>query len=123
MIIFIGLVALGIIGYLLHKKSRPYSGVETLSQFLVAVAIGGVVLTAIILPINYNETKAEVAKYYALKQSLENARVEGASDIERAAVVKEIIEFNSMLANAKYWNETTFDIFIADELAELKPLR
>lgn len=62
-------------------------------------------------------------RYYVLKETIEEARKNDNSELERAALIQEIAEYNKDLANAKYWNKTIFDMFIYDGLAELEPLK
>jgi hypothetical protein len=81
------------------------------------------IIALIILPISYYDGKAEIKRYYALKQTIEDSRKNGISDVERAALTKKIAEYNADLANVKYWNDTIFDIYIPDELAELDYLK
>jgi hypothetical protein len=81
------------------------------------------IIALILLPISYYNGKAEIKRYYALKQTIEDSRKKEISDIERAALTKEIAEYNADLASVKYWNDTIFDIYIPDELAELDYLK
>lgn len=79
---------------------------------------------AIIWPVNYYGSVAEVDRYHALKETIEQARQGEVSEMERAALTQKMAEYNADLASVKYWNNTKlFDDFIADELAELEPLK
>lgn len=81
------------------------------------------VISLIILPFSYYSGKAEVQRYYALKETINQSRQVKGSDIERAALTKEIADYNKDLAEVKYWNNSIFDIYTPDELANLKPLK
>lgn len=81
------------------------------------------VVSLIMLPINYYNVKAEIQSYYALKDTIEVSRENGNSEIERAALVQKIADNNTRLANLKYWNGTILDIFIPDEIENLDPLK
>lgn len=87
--------------------------------------IGGItlIITLICGLTSYADSKAEIQRYYAIKQTIENSRDNSTSEVERAAVTKGIAEYNAKLASLKYWNDTTFDIFISDELVNLPYLK
>jgi cell division protein FtsB len=92
---------------------------------MIPAFLFGVVLTValIALPVQYYSGKAEVQRYYALKETIDQSRQNKASDIERAALTKEIANYNKDLAEVKYWNDSIFDIYVPDDLANLKPLK
>jgi hypothetical protein len=41
------------------------------------------------------------------------------NDVERTAIYLKVMEYNEGLATTKYWNNTIFDIWTPDELANL----
>ncbi len=90
------------------------------------MATGGTVLflLAILGPYSYYSSLAEVERYHALKDTIELSRTAEISDYERATLTQKVAEYNADIASVKYWNENVlFDDFIADELAELEPLK
>ena len=112
---FVGLIS-GI--YLLEKTYH-----EILGCTLFTVC--GIILfaTLILLPVSYYSEKGNIQEYYALEQTVNNARSNGVNDIERATLTSKIAETNMWLAKTKYWNDTIFDIYIPDEVMELKVLQ
>lgn len=123
MILLIILGALTTIGVLLIVFTGEFSSLNTVGQ-VIAVFSGIVLLVALIaLPVNYYSTKAEVDRYHALKETIEEARRGEVSEIERAALIQEIAGYNKDLASAKFWNDTLFDIYIFDGLTELEFLK
>ena len=122
MFLLIGLAIMLAVGVVVILKAEEYDTLH-LVGVIVSIVSGAILLVAlIILPIQYHSTKAEVDRYYALKDTIEKAREEGASEIERAALIQEIAEYNKDLASVKYWNVTTFGIYYYDGLAELEYL-
>lgn len=123
MLVFAGLIAISVVGYFIAIYAEAYGGMELLGQFMAYGGVACLTIALIIWPLNYSGTEAEVERYHALKQSLENARSAEASELERAAITQQIVEYNKDLASVKYWNETIFDVFISDDLAELEPIK
>lgn len=118
--IFIALTVLLIIGIML---SRSYRYDECLGFMLVTMSSMILIISLIILPLNYYGTKSEIVQYYITKATIDQAREQSISDIERAALTTKIVEINQWLAGVKYWNETIFDIYIPDEIMGLEPLK
>lgn len=119
MAILIGTTLLLLFFVFLMVEANYFSGWHTVG--FVGTCFTGVVLFLLLLflPINYYSGKAEVERYKVLKQTIENSRAVETSGIERAAILSEIAEYNKDLANVKYWNNTIFDWWIYDGLAEL----
>jgi cell division protein FtsB len=107
-----------VIKLFIDDYSDLYDGLNifsTIAGFILVISL-------IILPFMYYSGKAEVQRYYALKETIDQSRQNKVSDIERAALTKEIADYNKDLAEVKYWNDSVFDIYIPDYLANLKPL-
>ena len=83
------------------------------------ITAGLLVVSLISLPISYYSGMAEIERYHALKESYENSRNQEVSEYERATIAQKVAEYNADIASVRYWNDTIFDIFIPDELAEL----
>jgi hypothetical protein len=118
-LIMIGLVILIGIGIKLGT-TYDYEG------FGVGIAVlSGVVLfvALLFLPANYFREVSNINDYYAVKSTIEESRKNDISEIERAALTTKIIETNEWLANVQYWNKTIFDIYVPNEVMNLKPLK
>ncbi|WP_368900777.1 hypothetical protein [Oceanobacillus oncorhynchi] len=120
MIILIGLAILTVIGLIIIRYSSYISNWDTVGFFITMISGVLLAISLIVLPLNYYGTKAEVDRYNALQETIENSRSGDMSDIERAALTSEIADYNKDLASIKYWNNTIFDIYIYDGLAELE---
>jgi hypothetical protein len=92
---------------------------------VTATGFGGVALFIQLMcwPAYYYNDISSIQQYHAAKQTIAQARTTNTSELERAALTTKIIEVNSWLANAKYWNDSIFDIYIPDEVEELEPLK
>lgn len=128
MLIILVLVAAVLAGaVLLYFESRPgiRGGYDFPHGLLVTLIAGlGLVGALISLPIVRAQDGSLIQQYYADKASIANARMAGASDVERATIFQTIQQDNGILAEKKYYNGSLwFDWFIVDELAELPPLR
>ncbi|WP_310876955.1 hypothetical protein [Priestia megaterium] len=124
MLFLIGLALSTVVFYLLTVKLGNEGSDLDVFTFIGAMLSGVCLVVAlIILPIQYNSGKAEVERYKALKVTIEESRKSEISDIERAALTKKIADYNADIASVRYWNNTTFGIYIPDELAELEYLK
>jgi hypothetical protein len=111
------LAGLVILGFRLLDESEFWGCMVIVPASIVLVIL------LFIWPDNYYKTKAAVANYNAVKATVEDARLRPKTDLERAALTQKIIDINTDLATARYWNNTIFDWYIADEYAELEPLK
>lgn len=89
---------------------------EILVPFLIIVLVIGLIFIPIVR-IGFN---ADIERYHAFKQTLENARLEDMSELERATILIKIADWNMDIANAKHWDKTIFGIYIPDEVTELE---
>jgi membrane protein implicated in regulation of membrane protease activity len=94
-----------------------------LALSLVVTGAIALITLCIMWPVSYYSMKQDIAVYQTTKQTIEDARKNGASDIERAALTTKIIEINESLARAKYQNHTWLDLTIPDEYAALPYLK
>lgn len=85
---------------------------------------GGFVLLLFLVFIFLNPltVKGEIREFESIRQTIAVARETG-NELEKAAIQHKIIDNNEWLAGVVYWNETIFDIFIPDEVMQLKPLK
>ena len=92
---------------------------------MLTVMCGALLFVALgALPVNYYGTKARIEQFQATRATYEVARKSYSqpSITERAAILMDIADQNRWLKNAQYWNDTMFDIWIPDEVMNLKPL-
>lgn len=106
-------------GVYLMSKTR-FDGIG-----FVLTIISGAILTLalILLPASYYSTKSDIQEYYSIKQTINEARQNNISEVERAALTQKIVEVNQWLTSTKYWNNSIFDIYYPDEIEDLKPLK
>jgi Na+-driven multidrug efflux pump len=119
MVITIVLVAL-IIGGIAKQLIDEYDVAGVCIAICFSILLGFVLL---IWSAAYYGSKAEIERFYSVKQTIEVSRESQASEIERAALAKEIIETNRWLAGKKYWNKTIIGDLIPDEIENLTPLK
>ena len=95
--------------------------------FVLTSALLGfvVVIYCLLWPLGYASSKANVKRYYALKETIAEARInKQISEFELAALQHKIIENNTNLAGIQYWNSLSItDLWITDEVDKLKPLK
>lgn len=115
-IILIALLVLGI--YLERKTDYVFLGftMGLISGILLLFHIGAVSL------VTY-DYEMFVEKRNAFEQTLKDSRENG-NDLERAAIMQNVSEWNVQLASQKYRN-TTFllDTYIDDRIMDLEPIK
>lgn len=124
MIQFLVSITMTVGGVVLAKKSKDCSGWEIVG--VIITAVGGMLLLfcAISLPISRAQGHESVIRFQAFKDSVGRARNNNnLSDIERAAILKEIADWNEWLAAEKYWNVGVWDWWHVDEVMGLDDLQ
>jgi hypothetical protein len=110
--IFLLGIILGIFTYKFEIFSACVTAISSL--FLLFYLLGW--------PISYYIGKSKIKEYYAIKSTIENFRKNN-DKIENTALILRVLELNEELASIKYWNDTDFDWWYPDELAELEYLK
>ena len=120
MIILLVLAAMLTIGIVLLVCSDNSTIGDVMGINLTVV--GGLCLAATIaLPIVRWDANSEIQQFKSVESSITQARTK--LDIESAAIYVKIIDANKWLVGKKYWNKTLFDIWVPDEVEDLKPLK
>ena len=119
MILLLVLIGTFSFGFYLSRELR----VELAGELLMIVAGILLLISLIILPINRQSCFADIAKIKAFQETVSASRMENLSEIERAAILSKIAEWNEWIAETKYYNNTIWDIFIPDEAANLQPIK
>lgn len=96
---------------------------EILGEILLIWLVIVLIIAIVSIPFIRLSYKAEIGRYNAFKQSLENARLEDMSEAERATILIKIADWNMDIAKTRYWNRTIFGIYIPDEVTELEPIK
>lgn len=118
MIILISLAIVLSIGLIFMR----YAVFELLALILIVLSGFGLILTAIILPVNIMEINSAIKQFQAVEITVNTARMNG-EKIENAAMQLEIIKANQWLAAMKYYNHTVFDIWIPDSVESLQQIK
>jgi len=118
--ILITLLTLSTVASYVWMERNDLSNLAILSFTISTLALLSLLMP---LPFMYYGGLAEVERYHALKESYEESRSQDLSEYERATIAQKIAEYNADIASKRYWNDTIFDIYIPDELAELEYLK
>jgi cell division protein FtsW (lipid II flippase) len=115
-IILILLLAIGIL--LLRQYDWETLGITIVTPVTIILIIH--VFGLLLAPYSYN---VFVEKRNAFEQTLKDAR-ENANDLERAAIIQNVSQWNIELAEKKY-NNTTFILspYIDDRIMDLEPIK
>lgn len=120
MIIAVVLIVLIAIGVYIAYKLYGYETWGVILQFVAGIYFLIHIIFIIMAPIEYRTISA---KREAFVETLEAAR-QSARELEAAAILKEIVEWNSQLAMRKvvnsYW---LLDDYVDDRLLLLKPIK
>ena len=92
---------------------------------VVGAIICGVLLfiVALVLPVRYFSAVGEIERFKAVEATVQSARENPDSFIERASLTRDIVQSNKWLAGMKFWNNTIFDGFYPDTVEDLEPIR
>ena len=109
----------------LVKMSYDIKEGEYMPVSMLFSGVLGLFLLIVFAAVYFNpySVRGEIAQYYAVKASIADARVMNVTDIERAALTQKIIETNRWLAQIQFDNHNLWDMFIPDEVDNLKPLK
>ena len=120
MIIFftVGILILGIVLFLCTNQ---YSVYNTISAVAIIYGAVSCLIIGISLPFNHLDINSEIQEFKSVKASITEARSK--LDIESAAIYVKIIDANKWLTKKQYWNSTVFDLWIPDEVDELKLIK
>lgn len=66
--------------------------------------------------------RADIADYKATKTSIQNARAQGLSELERVSIQDKVIEYNAWLARAQYQDKHFWIECIPSEIQDLTPI-
>lgn len=120
MVVLLALLLLGVVSTLLVVKTEKESTPRGLGIVGIVAFATLLPFMLISLPIERADSRSRIGQYHAFVRTIELARAEGrATEVERAAIQKDIASWNQRLAAARYWNGTIFDWFIVDEYANL----
>lgn len=120
MLLYILGVLLIVISIIIKNKTYNLDLDFALDAFIGAIAMF-LVLGLISIPLNHACERSNIVQYHSVKATIEQVR--NSENIERAALALKIAETNEWLARVQYWNETTWGIYIPDEVMELEPLK
>mgnify|MGYP004005194589 FL=1 len=92
---------------------------------LGASILGGLSLLVMLLalPIQRMDTKQLIRDAETTRVVIKEARKDAFGDVERMALISDVISLNKRIVNAKYWNNTFYDIWISDEIENLEMLK
>jgi len=116
-------VSLGLLifGIWIMRKDSDYD----LLGFTLVLVFGVCLLCFVLaIPMTHLGWNQIIREYHSLERTIEDARVNEISDVERATLTVMIAEMNVKVAEGQYWaNHPWFYINYPSELLELKPLR
>lgn len=123
MIIFIFFLSiLIIIGGIIYIRYDPFGFGPHLHIITPAVIIS-VVLALLIgtaWPAYYFGTRSFGEELKAAKMTLEICRKNDMHKIELTAIMHKMVDYNAELKVIKYWNDTIFDPFFPDDVANIE---
>lgn len=125
MITFIILGVLIITAIIMYRKSfNNYDDIREYISIAIIVFAGTYLLFhTVFFSMKSYDYELFVEERSAFEETLKNSRENGC-DLETATIVKEVSEWNVLLANCKYKNKTLFfDQYIDDRIETLNPIK
>lgn len=122
MLIFLILVCLLVVGVILFNQSGHSSPFEILGGVLIVISTPILAVALITLPTNFYTVKSQIEQFKITEITYKNARLNNIL-MENAAIQIDVATQNRWLVGQQYWNGTIFDIWIPNEIMDLKLLR
>lgn len=120
MLVAVILLLLVITGIIILKESYDYEGIGVLMVLIFGVWF---ILHILVFSFKSYEYEITLEKRNAFQETLNIAR-ENNNNLESAAILSEIANFNASLAKEKYKNNTLwFDQFIDDRIDTMEPIK
>jgi len=128
MIILIGTILAVVVGILLIAACWDDCnyGLSTGSGAGTAITIffGSVLVVLLIaFPIERMKAKRLMREVATTQETIDEARKDSFGNVERMALTRDMISLNKEIANAKYWNNTVWDIWIPDYVEQIEMLK
>ena len=114
LLLFFSLFVVGII--IMQISDILYDIVGTLTVFSLLCFF----ILLISIPISRTSNASEIQEFKIMRQILDNAEN---NNPESATIQIKIIEHNQWLASMKYYNQSIWDIWIPDEIENLKYIK
>ncbi len=122
-IIALSVLSLGIFLLMWGRKDYSRMGAEVSGAIMSLFTLIFLLIHMISIGLSSYNYHVMVKKRDAFELTLKEARESG-NELEAAAIVKEVAEWNVWLANQQYDNTTLFfDPYIDDRIDSLKPIR
>lgn len=92
--------------------------------FILCSVISGIitVLMLIAIPIERESVRSSIQAMEATRKTFETARAK-TDNIERFSRLDEVISWNKWLARKQYHNANMWDLYIPDEIENIKPIK
>jgi hypothetical protein len=121
MILAIILLVLFVVGIWLERRTWDYDVLGALMAVISGILLLCHALALILHPL---EIKSNLIKYEATKVTLQTARENNTDPLERAAIVKQVSQWNEQIASWQYYNSMWFfDQYIPDEVDDVEPIQ
>lgn len=95
---------------------------EGLGVTLTALSAMSLFVCAISIPMCRNDWYRSAAKLEAFRKTVYQSRAANPTDLERISMLQSIAEWNEKIAESKYDNENLYDLWVPDEVMDLKPI-
>lgn len=119
------IVTIIILGLSITVKSKSKWDSDLYMFSYLIVVITGLVSSILLISIFISraETFEGIAQFESIRDTFEASRSNKSENIERFSRLDEIIQANKWLAGKKYMNETSWDLWVPDEVSSIKPIK
>lgn len=121
MTIILTVTVILVIGILLAMNKNYDTSV--LGTVIVGCSLVVAIIIAITLPLSRMSYKGSIEEYKATKYTIEESRKKENNEAERVSLSKQIMETNMFIERNKRYNKSIFDLWIPDEIENLKMLK
>lgn len=125
MIILISLALISIVSFWIARRIDAFEHEVAGVLCTVIWFVSGIVLIILLIgiPLNRRSVMVDIQKVEACRITVENARSNKYSDLERATILKEIISWNERIVATQYENKNIWDLWIPDEVDQVELIK
>jgi uncharacterized membrane protein len=118
----VGLIAVGVSVMMRCDAIGETNGVTAGFFLMIMPAIAIIIMSVIFIGARV-DVATTACQIEATRETIAESRKGEVGELERAAVLSKMIEYNAWLADKRYWNSGTWDYWIPDSVMTIEPLK
>ena len=118
------ILVISVVAFILNDKLDIDSeAIDVASIVMGAIAVIILVVAMTLIPATRYEDRMKMASIESMRTTIKDQRAADISPLERVELTKEILAMNKWIAETKYANNTSQDIFHPDEVDNVQLIK